>query len=82
MASWEMKYIGYFLPLVSIFTCSASCKKESSEGRLEFIGISKDSAAYNSTITIFADNFSSDKDTIKLNGVPCPVVNMRDHRTP
>lgn len=81
ITSWEMKYFGYFLVLVSIFTCLASCKKESNAGpgagTLKFIGISKDSAAYNSTFTIYADNFSSDKDTIKLNGATCPVVNIQ-----
>lgn len=77
IVSWEMKNTGYFFLLVMIFTCSVSCKKESNAGALKFIGISQDSASYNSTITIFADNFSAAKDTIKLNGVPCPVVKVQ-----
>ena len=62
-----MKQIEYFLLLLLIFAGLASCKKESNEQPLKFIGISQGSASYNSTITIYADNFPPDKDGIKLN---------------
>jgi hypothetical protein len=78
----KMKCVAFLFIQVSICICSISCKKESNpnnngNGAIDFIGISKDSAAYGSTITVYAGNFSAIKDTIKLNGVPCSVVNVQ-----
>jgi hypothetical protein len=73
----DMNYFGYFLLLVLIFTCSTSCKKQSNGGPPKFITISRDSAAYNVPFTVTVDNFSPDKDTIKYNGVPCPIVSIQ-----
>jgi sugar lactone lactonase YvrE len=75
--SGKMKWAAWFFFQIFICICLVSCKKGSGNGALNFIGISRDTAAYNSTITVYAANFSTAKDTIKLNGFPCSVVSVQ-----
>jgi hypothetical protein len=69
----------YILFLILSFLSVISCKKSSesaNSGFADFIGISSNTGTYDSTITIYAKNFSN-HDTIELNGVPCSVVSIQ-----
>jgi hypothetical protein len=75
-----MKCYHYLLVLILVVVSLISCKKNSqssNSGQVQFIGISRYSGAYDTTVTIYAKNFSS-QDTIELNGVPCPIVSIHD----
>jgi sugar lactone lactonase YvrE len=77
IVSLDMKNIGFYFLLTAIAIDFSSCKKDSSSGQLEFKGISTNTGSYGSTMTIYANNFSTGKDTIKLNGVPCNIVDIK-----